>query len=319
MEKLNFSNSNIHVVMFHYVREKEKKYPNLKILEFSKFKSQIDFLCKNYNILSKKKFLEIIHSKKLPRKPSILLTFDDGYKDHYDYVFPYLLKKKITASFYVPVNPITNKIVLDVNKIQFILSLGRDPKKIINNIDNFLIKKSLRKLDLDKIHRKILKDGTISPYDDKYTNLIKRVLQYILPKKIRLEVIRYLLEDSIKITEKEFSQKLYLNKKEIIEMHNYGMDFGSHGLAHEYLGKISKKKQENEIFKSKLFFKELGLNTKNFSISYPYGSYNNYTLKILSKAKYKYGFIDGYGTINSTNIEDKFLFPRIDTNMILNK
>ena len=97
------------------------------------------------------------------------------------------------------------------------------------------------------------------------------------------------------------------------------MDFGSHGLAHYYLGKITKKKQENEIFKSKLFFKDLGLNIGNFSISYPYGSYNNYTLKILTKANYKYGFIDSYGTINSKNIDDKFIFPRIDTNMILNR
>ena len=47
---LNFYNSNINVVMYHYVREKEKKYPNFRILEYNKFKSQIDYLCKNNEV-----------------------------------------------------------------------------------------------------------------------------------------------------------------------------------------------------------------------------------------------------------------------------
>ena len=99
---LTFYNSNINVVMYHYVRKKEKKYPNLRILEYNKFRSQIDYLCENFNILSKNEFLEIIDSKKIPYKPSVLLTFDDGYKDHYDYVFPYLLKKKNFWKFLCP-------------------------------------------------------------------------------------------------------------------------------------------------------------------------------------------------------------------------
>ena len=95
--------------MYHYVREiKNSKYPNLKGLEFKEFKKQINYFCNNFNVLSSEDFVEIVNNKKIPRKPSIFLTFDDGYMDHYKYVIPYLVKKKISASFYPPINAIEN-------------------------------------------------------------------------------------------------------------------------------------------------------------------------------------------------------------------
>ena len=110
--KVRNRNFTINIIMYHYVREiKKSKYPNLKGLEFIDFKKQIDFFCKNFNILSKSDLIEIIHTKKIPKKPSIFLTFDDGYIDHYKYVFPYLSKKKITASFYPSTKAIENKII----------------------------------------------------------------------------------------------------------------------------------------------------------------------------------------------------------------
>ena len=55
--------------MFHYVREiKKSKFPNLKGLEFSDFKKQINYLLKNFNILSNEDFIEIIKTKKIPKK-----------------------------------------------------------------------------------------------------------------------------------------------------------------------------------------------------------------------------------------------------------
>ena len=82
--------------MYHYVREiKKSKYPNLKGLEFDEFKNQILYFKKNFNILNNEQFCEIINTKVVPKKKSVLLSFDDGYQDHFNYVFPYLKKKKI--------------------------------------------------------------------------------------------------------------------------------------------------------------------------------------------------------------------------------
>ena len=90
----------IYIITYHYVRDVKKSiYPNLKALENKKFIKQINFFTKNFNLLNYDDFNEILLSKKIPRKPSILLTFDDGYIDHYENVFPILQKKKLQVYF----------------------------------------------------------------------------------------------------------------------------------------------------------------------------------------------------------------------------
>ena len=88
----------LNVITYHYVRKiKKSKYSNLKGLEFSLFKKQINFL-KNFEIISMEQFLnEIIIEK------NILLTFDDGLNDHYKFVFPFLMSKN-QRNFFAPVN-----------------------------------------------------------------------------------------------------------------------------------------------------------------------------------------------------------------------
>ena len=231
MSKVKIKNSTINVVMYHYVREiKNSKYPNLKGLEFKDFKKQIDFFCNNFNVLSNDDFVEIIHTKKIPNKPSFFLTFDDGYIDHYKYVFPYLKKKKISANFYPPKKVIENKTVLDVNKIHFILEKEQNRKKILKEINNFLIKKKLNPI----LNRDIKKINLKSRHDDKETILIKRLLQFYLPKNLREKITNSLFNKILNISLNEFSKILYMNKNQIKTMYRENMNFGSHGDRHSW-------------------------------------------------------------------------------------
>ena len=70
---------------------------------------------------------------------SVLLTFDDGLKDHFQFVFPELKKHGISGVFFPPSLPIEENIVLDVHKIHFILESVSDPSKIIKEIKLFII------------------------------------------------------------------------------------------------------------------------------------------------------------------------------------
>ena len=125
--------------MYHYIQESKKSsFPKLKSLEFSDFKNQINFFKSKANILNNDQFYEILKTKKIPKKPSVILTFDDGYIDHYKYVFPLLRKNKISGFFYPPIKTIEKKEVLDVNKIHLILEKETNRKKILNLI-NFLL------------------------------------------------------------------------------------------------------------------------------------------------------------------------------------
>ena len=101
---INLEKKKIYIITYHYVREiKNSDNPNINGLEFYDFKKQINFLLKNTHILNLEEFNEILISNKIPNKVNILLTFDDGYIDHWKYVFPYLSKKKYRV-FFIPLS-----------------------------------------------------------------------------------------------------------------------------------------------------------------------------------------------------------------------
>ena len=297
--------------MYHYVREiKKSKFPNLKGLEFTDFKKQINYFIRNFNIISHSDLVEIIKSKKIPKKKSVFLTFDDGYIDHWNYVFPYLKKKKITGSFYPPVKVIDKNKVLDVNKIQFILEKENDLDKILKLIF-FYTKKYFNK---DENSLKIKMIDTKSRYDNKKTILIKRLLQNHLPYKIREKIINKLFETILDFSEEDLSSKLYMNVKQIKEMHNNSMSFGSHGENHFWWNKLNYINQMKEINNSINFFKKIKIYNDSFSVCYPFGGFNLSTVKILKKKNVEFALTTKVGSLNKKNIKNNFELPRYDTN-----
>jgi peptidoglycan/xylan/chitin deacetylase (PgdA/CDA1 family) len=307
-------NNKVTVIMYHYVRELTKsKYPNIKGLDIEKFKSQINYLVNNYTILKMEDFIDAINNKtKLPDK-SAILTFDDGYIDHFCQVLPILFNNNIQGSFFVPSRIIKESIVLDVNKIHFILEKEQNTKKILKEINNILFKhfkKYLESYNFSKINLK-------SRYDDKNTVLIKKLLQFILPEKERLLVVNKLFDQIINADICKFSQELYMNIKNIKEMSKNKMHFGSHGALHVRLGLLNKAKQEFDIKKSLSFFSKNNLNIKDFSICYPYGSYNQNSLQLSKKYKFIFGLTTEVGSVKKKNIKNFLNLPRFNANDFL--
>lgn len=312
---INFDKSSICMVMYHYVRPvKNSKYPKLKALEFTEFRNQIKWFKKNFDMINFDDLTEILNKKKILGKKKLILTFDDGYKDHYKYVLPELKKNKITGFFYPPSKVVENKIVLDVNMIHFILEKVEDTKKILDDI-NFLLKKYNQKNIFDmKININLLK----SRYDDLETSLVKKLLQFLLPKKIRQKILNNLVEKYLNLSMKDFSKKLYINSKELVEMYKDGMHIGSHGEFHQRWGTLSKNKQLEEINNSIKFFKKLNFDIKKLSVCYPYGSYNIDTLKIINKVGFNFGLTTDVGIIYNRDLKSNYTFPRLNANDFLN-
>ena len=304
-------NNNIHIVMYHYVRNiKKSKYPNLKGLEFSDFRKQIFYLKKNFNILSNNQFIEILNSRKIPKKKSILLTFDDGYRDHFEYVFPFLKKQDVSAVFYPPIMCVRNKAVLDVNKIHFILAKEENRDKILDLIFLYvkkILNKNPQQIGIEKIN-------LLSRYDDKKTILIKRLLQHHLPLPYRKKIVDKIFKHIVNYSEEEFSKILYMNKNNIQELYKNNFSIGSHGYNHYWWEKINKNEQEMEIKNSINYFKKIKVFDKNFSVCYPYGSYNLQTLNLLKKYKIKFALTTRVGSVNKKNIKKVYELPRFDTN-----
>jgi peptidoglycan/xylan/chitin deacetylase (PgdA/CDA1 family) len=81
------------IIMYHYVRDlRRSRFPNLKGLETDRFREQIAYIKKHYSVISGDELLAAAEARSwdtLPPSP-LLLTFDDGYVDHFTQVFPIL-------------------------------------------------------------------------------------------------------------------------------------------------------------------------------------------------------------------------------------
>ena len=85
--------------MYHYIQDYNPNFPNFRFLKFDNFKKQLDYFEENYGFVSKEEWNNFIYNGTLSSQGKVLLTFDDGFKCHYDYVFPELEKRNLWGFF----------------------------------------------------------------------------------------------------------------------------------------------------------------------------------------------------------------------------
>ena len=296
--------------MYHYVRDLENsRYPSIKGLSTTHFVKQIEYLHSMYNIVSMEEVIDSIeNNSKLPSN-AVVLTFDDGYVDHYLNAFPVLDRLGLQGSFFIPVKPVVEHYVLDDNKIQFIISVSDDSTCIIDDIKSLLDKYEYYIDDFDSYYRKI---ATPNGYDSGNIMFIKRMLQTELPAEIRKKIVHELFDKYVGVEESVFSKELYVNKEQVMHMHRHNMHIGIHGYNHSRWSKLNRRQLEQEIALSLEFISEIGVDMDNWTACYPHGSYDKKTIDILNEKGCKLALTieDGVARVSQ---KSRFLLPRIDT------
>ena len=306
----------ITIVMYHYVRPiKKSKFPRIKGLEFSSFKKQLDYLSKNYIFISLGQLIESSLGRADLPKNACHLTFDDGFKDHVKYVMPELLIRNIRGSFFLPTNAIEKRELLEVHAIQFILASSKNINEVFREINSMCLDLGLTKSKLNllfNIYGVPLRyaNGNI---DSAKTIYCKRMLQVVLPKEIRSKIIPTLFKKYVGKNTRQFAEDLYMSLSDIKKLIKNGMYVGSHGHNHIWLGKARKSEQTKDIKLSLDFLKKVGARTNNWVMCYPYGSYNDDTLKILREKNCLIGLTTkaGISNLNQTKLLE---LNRYDTN-----
>jgi peptidoglycan/xylan/chitin deacetylase (PgdA/CDA1 family) len=291
--------------MYHYVRDlKLSKYKKLKVLKIEDFKKQIKYLKKNYTFFNPNNEI-----KNYLKKRICWLTFDDGYIDHYNFVLPILEENKIKASFFISSN-IENKKILEVNKIQFILE-KKNSKDLLNEI-KILYNSILRLNSNAKIDQTIKKIKFDHRYDTKETIIVKRLLQRDLNQKIRKQIINLLFKKYVENNEVKFHKELYMNVKHLKIIKKLGHEIGNHTQSHEWLSRLNKNNQNLEINKNLIFLRKHKLINKKWTMCYPFGDYNAYTLEVLRKLNCSRALTTQVGP--TTNRSNLLKLPRLNTN-----
>lgn len=306
--------------MYHYVRDlKHSRYPNIKGMQTEEFREQIQYLKKNYHFVTVEQVIDAFSSNKQLPEHAVMLTFDDGYADHFNTVFPILQHEGIRGAFYAPVKAITEHTVLDVNKIHFILASTSNEKMPIFLSEIKLLLDSYRgKYSLRSFDEYFSKLAVANRFDSKEVIFVKRLLQVELPEELRNLIVKELFLKIVDVEEEVFSRELYMSMDQIKCMVDCGMHIGSHGYDHYWLGSLSKDKQRYEIQKSIDFIKDVGGDINCWSICYPYGSYNKDTISLLKENGCKFGLtteVDLVSPIEYSN-DTIYKLPRLDANDI---
>lgn len=312
------ADSRLTVVMYHYVRDlKHSRYPAIKGCDIALFKEQIQFLKKHYRFVTVEEVLDCYYGGgRLPEK-AVLLTFDDAYRDHFDYAFPVLEHEKVQGAFYPPVKAITEHTVLDVNKIHFILASTPAEKfdRLVGEL-RLLLDRYREEYGLKPFDYYYDKLAVAERFDPKEVIFVKRLLQVELEESLRKKITDELFEKTVGIDEGAFSRELYMSVDQIRCMVDCGMHIGSHGYDHYWLSSLPKERQEYEIRKSIEFIGMVGGDTSNWTICYPYGDYNDETISLLKQHGCRMGLTTDVAVADLGDVKGDSIFklPRLDTN-----
>ncbi|PZU86024.1 MAG: hypothetical protein DI529_09255 [Chryseobacterium sp.] len=208
------------ILVYHLVSDEDVKhvkhlFPYRSVKQFEK---DIDFLSKHFEFIDWEDYL----NKKKTSKPSILLTFDDGYSEFYNVIAPILIKKGIFAINYINPKFIDNNEMMWRNKASLIVS------EIIENEN--------------------LQDKMYKLTGDELKEIISSILSINFENQNQLDEIATNLEIDIKNYIK--TNSVYLTKDQLQQLKNDGFGIASHGWDHPLYNQLSLQEQIKNTQKS---------------------------------------------------------------------
>lgn len=292
-------------IMYHYVRyEGYGSVSGLNFLAIDEFENQIKQLYKRRWKFSLPAGFDNIEDNS---SKQVLLTFDDGYREHFDLVEPILNKYEIAGVFFVPTSIFTKSTPLLPNKIQLITGGEESSKEVCQMLIDWLSQELLGE-ELKRLKSKFFIPGK---FDAPEKNFVKRVLQRGIKESDALRFLDYIARKR-GIDWQKVHESLYMTIEQLAAMARRGHYIGLHGHDHFYYEDMTETAQVEDLDVSISILKNSLPDFTPKMMGYPYGSYNQNILTLLKERGIKIGYIDNEEHV-LRGAED-LTRPRIDCN-----
>jgi len=218
------------------------------------FKREISFINKWFNIISMDELIKRIEKKKNFDKPTMAITFDDGYRDNYIFAYPTLKQFGLPAIIYLISGLVGTRQRAWLDEVDFAL-LNTEEKKL--EFPSLFGNEILELLSIRDIQKANIRIG----------EKLKRV-----ENKKKFKLIDELF-DRLKVTRNSLSNndRVMMSWEEAKEMYKNKISFGAHTHSHPILTQLPLKEAKNEIKNSKrIIEKELNIPVNHFA--FPNGS-----------------------------------------------
>lgn len=316
------SESTCTIIMFHYVRDlAHSRYPEIKGLDIARFRWLLDTLQKNHAIVKAEDVRVCLdEGKPLPQR-ACLLTFDDGYLEHYTEVFPELARRGLSGCFYPPVDAVKREKLLDVNKIHLLLAHNgyANTRSLIDALRQCYAAEVAEHPELPSWDTLWQQYAVAGRFDSDEVIFFKRVLQHALPPETRSRLCDVLWSKVMDIDEVTAARETYVSLDMLRVMARNGMHIGVHGKSHVWLDKEGTARQAEEIDASLEMLRQVYGNKMLFwSMAYPYGAWNDKTLSLCRKRHAAFGLTTE--AKDAVLAEDmRLVLPRVDVNDVLRR
>jgi peptidoglycan/xylan/chitin deacetylase (PgdA/CDA1 family) len=301
------------IIMYHYVRDLSRsRYPQIKGLPTDNFHRQIEYVEEYYNVIGADRLIQAVtECDPLPPRAA-LLTFDDGYLDHFTNVFPLLDAKRLPGCFFPPARCVLDREVLDVNKIHHVLASRVSPDEIADRM--FELKETWGDTDTQRsreAYREAVAGG--HRFDASQVVFIKRMLQRELPTPLRTRILDRLFETYVDVREEVLAEELYMDLEQVRCLRRHGMYVGSHGDRHSWMDCLDPEEQREDIDRSLEFLDKVGTSLDRWIMCYPYGAHDASLRRYLHEQGCAVGLATGASEADLAR-DEPLALPRLDTN-----
>ena len=208
------------------------------------FDKQVEFLSRYYRVMP---LLELVERSRKGDVPAgaVAITFDDGYRDNYEYAFPILRKHRVGATIFVSTGAIETGELLWHDRV----------------FDAFRYATVEHALSLKPV---------LARAKELYGEGRLRFVEKI--------------EEALKPSLQETAKDRMLTWNQIHQMHASGIDFGSHTVSHTILTRMPRPEMIRELCESKeQISAHLGVPISSFA--YPNGHVGDYSSEVQGALK----------------------------------
>ncbi|RMF57192.1 MAG: hypothetical protein D6748_11725 [Calditrichaeota bacterium] len=254
-----------------YIEKDHNYYAYRNVVSVEHFSQQVKFLKDHFHVVS----LDELESEYLLKsnKPKVLITFDDGFQNNYQYAFPVLAENHIPGHFFVTTGFIEDKKLLWTDQVTYLLL---NTKRREFYLPDFFP----QKLELNSVEQRI-----------NASLVIRGELKKLTFERLK-EVLHKLNEmfDDVDLSQANPVRYRFMNWSEIKQMANEGMIIGSHTHNHALINVSDEVFFEKELNMSIEYLKKKA-NINCAYLAYPNGTINDYQIQLfplLKKLGFKY-------------------------------
>ena len=233
---------------------------------------QVRWLKQRHEVLTLPETLDVVHGRVKPKGTSVLLTFDDGYRDNYELAFPVLRAHGASATFFLATAFVGTTQLPWWDEIAYMVKRAQTPRLVLSypRAEVFELGEGSRAAAVVAVLRMFKRAPEVET--ERFLNELATATGCERPDKD--------------------SERHFVSWDEAREMQAAGMCFGSHTHTHELLGRLPYERQLEELRLSReIMERELGREVD--TLAYPRGkpdTFTETTFAALKEARYSTAF-----------------------------